>query len=84
MIDEELHRLETRLAELTQRIIPDLEDRTQVLYSQILQAPKESDTRERLEHEYRLQSKELTLRSDEVIRIRQDKENLEHEKTLRR
>lgn len=84
MIDEELRRLNSRLTELVQRIVPDCENRTQMMYSQIMQLPKDSPERQRLEHDYTLQSKELTLRSDEIIRIRQQVEHLEQEKLVRR
>jgi hypothetical protein len=84
MIDEELNRLRTRLDELNSRIIPDFENRTQMLYSQIMPMQKGSDEREKMEHEYTLLSKELRMRSDELISIRQQIENLELEKTLRR
>jgi hypothetical protein len=84
MIDEEIRRLKIRLDELTVRILPDFENKTQILYSQILPLPKDNAHREKLEAEYVLLSKELTLRSDEVIRIRQQIENLELEKNIRR
>ena len=84
MIDQELNRIRIRMEELTVRIIPDFENRTQLLYAQIMQLPKESEERERLEHEYTLLSKELRLRSDELISARQQKENLELEKNNRR
>ena len=84
MIDQEIMRLKNRQQDLSSRIIPDFEHRTQVLYAQILPIPKDSDEREKLEEEYRLLSKELTMRSDELISIRQQIENLELEKNFRR
>ena len=84
MIDQELNRLKARLEELQTRIVPDFEHKTELLYTQIMQLVKETDERERLEHEYTLLSKELTMRSDEIIRIRMDMENLELEKKNRR
>lgn len=84
MIDEELRRLQARLDELTNRIIPDFENRTQLLYAQIMPLRKESEERERLEAEYTLLSKELRLRSDELFNIRQQMQNLEVQKSLRR
>ena len=84
MIEQELNRLKARLTELTERIVPDFQNRTELLYGQIMQHPKGSDQREKLEHEYTLLSKELTLRSDEIIRIKSDMENLELEKRNRR
>lgn len=84
MIDQEINRLKIRLQELTVRIVPDFENRTELLYAQIMQMHKGSDEREKLEHEYTLLSKELRLRSDELINIRAQIENLELEKTLRR
>jgi cell shape-determining protein MreC len=84
MIDQEINRLKTRQQELTSRIIPDFEHRTQVLYAQILPMAKESAEREHLEEEYAKLSKELTLRSDELISIRHQIEHLEAEKNFRR
>ena len=84
MIDEELNRLKARLTELENRIIPDFENRTQMLFAQIMPMQKGSDEREKMEHEYTLLSKELRMRSDELISIRQQIEHLESEKTLRR
>lgn len=77
-------RLKNRQRDLSSRIIPDFEHRTQLLYSKILPLKKESREREKLEEEYKLLSKELTLRSDEIISIRHQIENLELEKNLRR
>lgn len=84
MVDQEINRLKIRLEELKERIVPDYENRTQLLYSQIMQLKKDTEEREHLEHEYTLLSKELRLRSDEIISIRQQIENLELEKTIRR
>lgn len=84
MIEQEINRLKIRLEELKERIVPDYENRTQILYSQIMQLKKDTEEREKLEHEYTLLSKELRLRSDEIISIRQQIENLELEKSIRR
>lgn len=84
MIGQEINRLNTRKQELTSRIIPDFEHRTQVLYAQILPLPKDSADREHLEEEYAKLSKELTLRSDELISIGHQIEHLEAEKNFRR
>lgn len=84
MIVQEINRLKTRRTELTERIVPDFQHRTELLYAQIMQLPRDSEERERLEHEYTLLSKELMLRSDEVIRIGQDIENLEQEMKARK
>jgi len=84
MIDEEIRRLRTRMDELKERLLPDFENRTQVLFAQIMPLKKGSNEREKLEHEYTLLSKELRLRSDELISIRQQIENLEVQKSMRR
>lgn len=84
MIDTEIMRLKNRLTELSSTIIPDFEHKTQVLYAQIMTLDKGSEEREKHEDEYTRLSKELTLRSDEIIRIRHEIENLELEKNLRR
>lgn len=84
MIDQELMRLKNRMDELSSRIIPDFEHRTQMLYGQIMTLRKDSEERERYEEEYAHLSKELRLRSDEIINLRLEKENLEMEKNLSR
>jgi len=84
MIDQEVARLKTRQQELTTRIIPDFGHRTQVLYAQILPLGKDSDEREHLENEYAKLSRELSMRSDELISIRHQIEHLEAEKKFRR
>ncbi len=84
MIDEELARLKNRLNDLKGKIIPNLESQSELLYARILPLKKDSDERRKLEAEYKLLSKELSKRSNELIRINQDRENLELEKTLGR
>lgn len=84
IIDQELMRLKNRMDELSSRIIPDFEHRTQMLYGQIMTLRKDSEERERYEGEYAHLSKELRLRSDEIINLRLEKENLEMEKNLSR
>ena len=84
MIDEELTRLSNRLNDLTLRVIPQFENKTQLLFSQVVQLDKESEERQKLETEYNLLSKELRMRSDELIRIRHEMERLELEKRSRR
>ena len=84
MIDEELTRLSNRLSDLILRVIPQFENKTQLLYSQIMPMEKESEVRQTLEAEYSLLSKELRLRSDELIKIRQEMDSLEQEKKSRR
>ncbi len=84
IIDQELMRLKNRMDELSSRIIPDFEHRTQMLYGQIMTLRKDSEERERYEEEYAHLSKELRLRSDEIINLRLEKENLEMEKNLSR
>ncbi|MEX2489524.1 MAG: hypothetical protein WD356_08380 [Pseudomonadales bacterium] len=77
MIDQELTRLRRRKDELEQRIIPVLESRTQSLFAQIMPLGKETEEREKLEADYKIQSNELRLRSDERNNIRQEIERLE-------
>lgn len=80
MIDEELLRLRNRLDDLKLRVIPVFENKTQLMYSQIMQMLKKSEERIKLEAEYTVLSKDLSIRCDELIRIRQEIENLEMEK----
>ena len=80
MIDEELLRLRNRLDDLKLRVIPEYENKTQLMYSQIMQMLKESKERMKLEAEYTVLSKDLSIRSDELIGVRQEIENLEMEK----
>lgn len=84
MIDQELMRLKNRMDELSSRIIPDFEHRTQMLYGQIMALRKDSEERAKHEEEYAHLSKELRLRSDEIINLRLEMENLEMEKNLSR
>lgn len=84
MIEQELRRLRTRVDELKSRILPDLENRTQTLYALIMQLQKDSHEREKLESEYNILSKDLRLRSDEVINLNQQIDNIESQKSLRR
>lgn len=82
MIDEELMRLGNRLEDLKLRVIPEFESKTQIIYAQVMQMRKESEERIKLEVEYKLVSKDLSTRCDELINIRHQIENLELEKTL--
>ena len=84
MIDEELMRLANRLDDLKLRVIPDYENRSQLIFSRVMSMPKDSEERIRLEAEYKTLSSELTRRSDELIETRLQIENLEMEKNLRR
>ena len=83
MIDEEIMRLKNRMSELTHRIIPEFENKTTAMYAQIMALPKGSVERERQEAEYTRMSGELRMRSDELINIRQQIENLEMQKSMR-
>ncbi len=80
MIDEALLRLRNRSDDLKLRVIPEFENKTQLIYSQIMQLLKESEERKKLEAEYIVLSKDLSIRCDELIGIRQEIENLEMEK----
>jgi recombinational DNA repair ATPase RecF len=82
MIDEELARLKNRLDDLRNRIIPNLDSRAQQVYAQVMSMPKESEKRLKLEKEYALMDKEIRMRSDEAMKITQQRENLEFEKNL--
>ena len=82
MIDEELLRLRIRLDDLNLRVIPELENKTQVMYAQVMQMRKESEERKKIEADYKLISKDLSARCDELIGIRQQIENLEKEKSF--
>ena len=82
MIDEELARLKNRLDDLRNRIIPNLDSKAQQVYSQVMSMPKESEKRLKLEKEYALMDKEIRMRSDEAMKITQQRENLEFEKNL--
>jgi hypothetical protein len=82
MIDEELARLKNRLDDLRNRIIPNLDSRAQQVYSQVMSMQKESEKRLKLEKEYALMDKEIRMRSDEAMKITQQRENLEFEKNL--
>lgn len=84
MIDQELMRLKTRMDELSSRIIPDFENRTELLYGHIMTLRKDSQEREKQEVEYAHLSKELRLRCDELLNLRLEMENMELEKKLRR
>ncbi|XOV86827.1 MAG: hypothetical protein ACFHX7_17875 [Pseudomonadota bacterium] len=66
----EIKRLQERNRDLSARVIPDLEHRTEILYSQIMPLRHGSDDRLRLEAEYDLLSKELRLRCDELLENR--------------
>jgi len=84
MIDQELVRMQTRIDELSSRIIPDFEHRTEMLYGQIMTLRKDSAEREKHEEEYAHLSKELRIRSDELVNLRLEMKNLALEKNRRR
>lgn len=83
MIDEEIMRIKNRMSDLSNRFIPDFENKTTALYAQIMALPKGSEERDRQEAEYTRLSGELRMRSDELISLRQQLENLEVQKTMR-
>lgn len=84
MIDQEIARLGRRMEELTRRLIPELESKTETLYAHIMPLEEGSDAREKLEHEFNLLSKELRLRSDELIEIRRQIQRLELQRPRQR
>lgn len=84
MSDQEIERLRKRLAELDQRIIPQLESRTQSLFMQIMPLQEGSEEREKLVEEYNRDSKELRLRSDERLEISRQIQRLQQQTQTRR
>ena len=84
MIDQEIMRIKGRTDDLKNRIIPDFEHKTEALYARIIPLEKGHPERDKLEAEYTRLSKELRLRSDELINSRQEIENLELQKKMRR
>ena len=84
LVDQELKRMQIRLDELQDRIIRDLDNQAQQIYGQVMPLRKTSELRQKLETEYAMVSKELTLRSDEARNLKQQMENLELEKTFNR
>jgi|APSaa5957512535_1039671.scaffolds.fasta_scaffold196655_2 hypothetical protein len=83
LADQEINRLQVRIDELQMRIIRDLDNQTQQIYGQIMLLKKGSEHRLKLENEYAIIAKELTLRSDEERNLKQQIENLEIEKNSR-
>lgn len=83
MIEKEIRRLRDRIAELDNKIVPQLEHRTEFLYQQILPLQEGSDERVRLEQEYAVLSKELRLRCDECLNSRHEVARLESELNTR-
>lgn len=79
MIEQEIRRLQDRIQALDTKILPQLEHRTEFLFSQIMPLPKGSGERDKLEHEYAVLSKELRLRSDERHSARQELERLQQQ-----
>ena len=77
--DPALNRLKDRMAALNANVIPGLESKATAIYSRIMTLPSDSDLRIKLEAEYKQFSKELTLRSHELINIRHEIDNLEFE-----
>lgn len=77
MIDQELTRLNKRLTELDDRIIPDLERKTERIFAQVMALGKGNEQRKKLEGEYDVLSKELRRRSDERLDIRRQMDRLE-------
>lgn len=81
MIDQDLRRLKARNTELESNILPDLEHRTEFLFSQIITFPEGSPERERMEQEYTRLSRELRRRSDELFANKTQIANLEAEQS---
>ena len=77
--DPALNRLKDRMATLNGNIIPGLEGKATAIYSRIMPLPADNDVRIKLEAEYQLLSKELKKRSNELINIRHEIDNLELE-----
>ncbi|MDA0788784.1 MAG: hypothetical protein O2780_04915 [Proteobacteria bacterium] len=76
MIDQELARLQKRLEELEGRVIPEFEHRSEQLYAQIMVLDGDSPERHRLEAEYKVVSNDLKMRSQELLNLRQEIDNL--------
>jgi hypothetical protein len=77
--DPALNRLKDRMATLNTNIIPGLEGKTTAIYSRIMPLAPDNDLRIKLEAEYQQLSRELKLRSNELINIRHEIDNLELE-----
>jgi len=87
MLDEEITRLGIRLKDLKVRIIPDFESKSSAIFSRIQGMSKDASNsaeRAKLETEYGKMSNELRIRSDEMIKIRQEIERLELQKKFSR
>jgi hypothetical protein len=77
--DPALNRLKDRMATLIADIIPGLEGNATAIYARIMPLASDNDLRIKLEAEYQQLSKELKLRSHELINIRHEIDNLELE-----
>lgn len=84
MIDQEIARLRRREDDLKIRLIPELEGKTETLYAHIMLLQEGTETREKLEKEFDILSKELRLRSDELVQIRQQIQSLELQRPVKR
>ncbi len=84
MIEQEIRRLEQRQEQLQGRVIPELERRTEFLYTQILTLAEGSTDREKMEQEYGVLSKELRLRSDEMFANRQQIDRFQNQLKARK
>lgn len=83
MIEQEIARLRRRQNELQERIIPDLERRTERLYAHIMMLEHETEERTKYETEYDALFKELRVRSDEALSTRREIERLELQRKTR-
>jgi hypothetical protein len=78
--DLTLKRLKNRLEALRDQIIPELDGKATAIYARIMPLPAVNHLRIKLEAEYVLLSKELKLRSNELINTRHEIDNLEIER----
>ncbi|MFT4632501.1 MAG: hypothetical protein ACI8PP_003002 [Candidatus Pseudothioglobus sp.] len=75
-----LKRLNNRVVALTDEIVPQLDGEATAIYARIMPLPADNHLRIKLEAEYVLLSKELKLRSKELVSMRHEIENLEIER----
>lgn len=83
MIDQEIARLRRRQNDLQQRIIPDLERKTERLYAHIMTLEHDTEERTKYEAEYEALARELRVRSDEALSTVREIERLELQRRTR-
>ncbi len=83
-IDQELARLQKRMDELEERVIPEFENKAEQLYVQIMLLKEGSPERHGMEAEYKVLSNDIRMRSQERLNLRQEIDNLTLEKNTSR